>query len=916
MRIIYTFLFTSLMLTSLGQTYSGEFENQPITEAFEEIEEQSKVTFFYAQEWLDSLFVSRSFENASISEVLDSVLKDTDLNFYRTENKFILLKNARVIENPNIVQNFRKAQNQVAAEKGLIFSREYLGEPAENQESQVYEIGDKDLLQPGGTSTLAGYIKDQKDEPIEGALVYLAEPFISTVSDASGFFSINLPNGKSEILIQFVGMKPAKRNVVLFSPGRIDISLDEEVIALQEITVSANADQNVTNVQMGLQKINVESVKNVPVLLGERDILKIATTLPGVQTVGEGAAGFNVRGGKSDQNLFLVNNATVYNTSHFFGFFSVFNSDAVQNMDLYKGSIPAKYGGRLSSVFDIQIKEANNQKFSGKGSVSPITSSLTLEIPLKKEQTSLLIGGRTTYSNWVLRNVGNDSFKENEVSFGDIVTQIDHEFNENNRVTISAYASEDKFNILSDTLFSFSDYSFRNFNSSITWNHDYSIDFSQKSYATFTHYDYELGFDESEPNAFVQDFSIKDWNIGTDFKYYFNDINALEFGLSTKRYGINPGRKLPSGANSIVSPIRINEESGLESQLYLSGTYDILPEFSIYGGLRYVLFNSFGPADVFGYESDSPKNNDSRIDTTSYAQGEIIKTYGSPEIRISGKYGLNPKTSFKFSYNKTRQYIHTLTNSASLSPTDIWRLSNNHILPQAANQFSVGLFRNMFGNHLETSFEAYYKFLQNILDFKVGADFLLNPVVETAVLQGNGKSYGLELSLKKSGDFNGWLSYTFSRAFIQLDGTGQEEIINNGAFYPTSFDKPHNFNLVSNYKLTRRFSLSFNVTYQSGRPVTYPIATYQFKGIQNIHYSDRNEFRIPHYFRVDTGLNIEGNHKIKKLAHSFWSISIYNLTGRDNPYSVFFDVRDGKVNGYQLVVFGNAIPTISYNFKF
>ncbi|MEQ8239509.1 MAG: TonB-dependent receptor plug domain-containing protein, partial [Cyclobacteriaceae bacterium] len=665
-----------------------------------------------------------------------------------------------------------------------------------------------------------------------------------------------------------------------------------------------------------VNKIKIEEIKTVPIVLGESDILKIATTKAGVQTVGEGAAGFNVRGGKADQNLVLFNDAPVYNPSHFFGFFSVFNADAVSSMDLYKSGIPAKYGGRLSSIFSINSKEANKKEFHGQGGISPITSRLTLEIPLIEDKTSLLIGGRTTYSNWVLSRAKSASFRENKVSFFDVITRVDHEINDNNSLTFSSYISNDKFRLNSDTLFSFSDFGFHNINGAMAWNHRFGNNMDGKFSATYARYGYELTYDESLPNAFTQDFDTNETSIKGDLEYYIGETHKFSFGASMKHYQINPGSKKPLGGESIILPEIVPEDQGLESAIYFSDKYEYNEQLSLYGGIRYVMFNALGPATVYNYEPVLPKNGDTRTDSSTYSAGNIIKTYHGPEWRFSARYALDNASSLKLGLSRTRQYIHTLSNSASLSPTDTWRLSGPNLKPQVADQVSLGYYRNFSRGTIEVSVEGYYKKLQNLVDFKTGSTFLLNQNVEQVILQGPGKSYGLEFSVNKSGRLNGWINYAYARTYIKLDGDFAEERVNEGQFFPTAYDKPHTVNLVANYKLTRRLSFSVNATYSTGRPVTVPVAAFNFKGAQNIHFSDRNAFRIPDYFRVDLGINLEGNHKIQKLAHSFWSLSIYNLTGRDNPFSVFFDVKNGEVVGSQLIVFGNPIPTLSYNFKF
>lgn len=901
-------------------TISGEYINEPLERVLISFEEQTQTPFFYQEQWLDSLSVSVTFNQTPLSDALDQVLEGTTLTYYVIDEQIVLMDNTLIIDEPSLLSAFaKKAEERQEIEKGLVFSREYQNQSQDqsNLKEYVFEIGNRSNMRSNSTATLAGYVKDaETGEPVSGALVYVEDPFKATSTDGSGFYSLNLPTGKHRVMIQFVGMKTTWRNVVLFSSGKLDVEMDVDVIALQEVTIESDRDENVQNVQMGVSKINIKEIKTVPIVLGENDIMKVATTKAGVQTVGEGAAGFNVRGGKADQNLILINDAPVYNASHFFGFFSVFNSDAIEQMNLYKSGIPAAYGGRLSAIFDIQSKAASKSEFKGQGGISPITSRLTLEIPLVKDKTSLLVGGRTTYSNWVLSRAKSAGFRENRVSFFDVMARVDHEIDENNDLRFSTYISRDKFRLNSDTLFSFSDFAFVNANSTLQWSHRFGKNLDAKFSAIYAQYGYELLFDESAPNAFTQDFGLNESTLKADFSYYVDNVHQVNFGMSTKRYGINPGNKQPLGSESIVLPDKIPDEQGLESAIYISDQYEFNEDLSIYGGLRYVMFNTFGPAQVNYYEPGLPKNSDTQIDSTVFSAGDLINTYHGPEWRFSARYSLDNRSSVKLSASRTRQYVHTLSNSASLSPTDTWRLSNTHLKPQIADQVALGYYRNFFRSTVEVSLEGYYKELQNLVDFKTGATFLLNQNVEREILQGPGKSYGLELSINKSGRLNGWLNYAYARTFIKLDGSFQEEQVNNGQFFPTAYDKPHTVNLVANYKLTRRLSFSLNGTYNTGRPVTVPVAAFDFKGAQNIHFSDRNAFRIPDYFRIDLGINLEGNHKIEKLSHSFWSLSIYNVTGRDNPFSVFFDVKDGEVRGSQLIVFGNPIPTISYNFEF
>ncbi|MEP4534778.1 MAG: TonB-dependent receptor [Cyclobacteriaceae bacterium] len=923
-RIAIALLTLPLAIALFGQSMpsvTADFSQANLQEVIRNFEAQTEHTFYYEPSWMDSLYFSGSFDNSPLNKALTAVFENSTLDYFIQEKNVYLTRDVRILAEPTILKALHRDEEVEAVEfeKGLLFAREYLDQSNDetDYENFVFEIGNRKNLVAGGKSTIAGYIKERgTGEPLSGAVVYTGDPIIATSTDPNGFYSLTIPNGKSTLIVQYVGMKSTRRKVVLFSNGQLNIEMEVDVIALQEVTVESERDVNIQNVQMGVSRLNVQETKNVPIVLGEKDIMKIATTFAGVQSIGEGASGFNVRGGKSDQNLVILNDATVYNASHFFGFFSVFNSDAIHDMEIYKSSIPARFGGRLSSVFDIESKESNRDEFTGYGGISPITSKLTVEIPLFDKKAGLMLAGRSTYSNWILKRVGNADFRQNRVSFSDFIMRYDHDLSDKDKLIVSGYYSKDDFRLSSDTLFSFSDFTFVNANASARWIREINTNMTSSISGIYSYYNYELNYDESEPNAFVQDFGINEATLKGDLNYYIDNTHSLAAGIELKHIAINPGSKKPFGKASVVSPFAIEEERGLQSSVYVSDEYNLSEDITLYGGLRYSMFSTFGKQTVYSYDQGAPKNNDTRQDSVVYGAGEHIKTYHGPELRLSARYKLDNSSSLKAGYNRTRQYVHTLSNSASLSPTDTWRLSNQHLLPQIADQYSLGYYRNFLGNKFETSVEVYYKDLQNLLDFKVGSQFLLNPNIETVALQGPGKSYGVEVSVKKSGKLNGWVNYAYARTFIRLDGNSPEEIVNEGRFFPSNYDIPHTINLVANYKLTHRISLSYNFTFNSGRPVTYPVGSYDFKGIQTVHYTDRNAYRIPHYMRMDFGVNLEAGHKLDKLAYSYWSFSVYNMLGRDNPFSVFFDIRDGEVQGYQLIVFGNPIPTLSYNFKF
>lgn len=898
---------------------SVNFSVAPLKSALAELETLSGIKIYFDELETDSVKVSGMYQDRPVDEIARSLLAPHGFQVLVHDNQVFMIRDNRILTELPLVSalmNAEKASDNI--EQGLIFSQDYANEKAsEDLERTVFEIGQRSKMVSGGRSTLVGYIREKETgDPVADAVVYIENPTVVASSDENGFYSISLPNGRNEVRIQYAGLKPTRRNIVLFSEGQLNIDMLVDVIALREVLVESDRDANINAVKMGVTKIDVKGSKNVPIVLGERDVIKVATTYAGVQTLGEGAAGFNVRGGKSDQNLIQFNGAPIYNANHFLGFFSVFNSDVIDRLDIYKSSVPAKYGGRLSSVFDIHGKPAQNEKITGRGGVSPVTSKLALEIPVLKGKSGLVFGGRSTYSNWILRQSDNANFNENRIAFRDLVLQYDHKIAEGNELKISAYSSDDEFRLNSDTLFSFSNLEYSNRLGSVLWSKVVNEKFDLDLQAYGSYYTYQLTFDQSVENAFQQDFDIRDLGFTADGTYYWDDRHTIVLGTSFKHYQVNPGSRVPFEAGSEVATLFLEETRGREFAWHIEDQVEWNEYLAFSVGLRYTLFQSLGPGTVFQYSESGPKNRSTRQDSVQYGTGEVIKTNGGLEYRLSARYTLSESSSIKFGLNRSRQYIHTLTNSATLSPTDTWALTGFHLKPQIGDQISLGYFKNFPERRIEASIEGYYKRLQNLVDFKVGADFLLNPNLETAILQGPGRSYGFEFSLKKKGKLNGWLNYTFSRTLLQLSSEFPEETINEGAYFPASYDKPHAVNIVANYKATRRWSFSYNLNYSTGRPVTAPVGSYDFKGQSVVHFSDRNTFRIPDYLRMDVGVNLEEGHLLRRLSHAYWSLSIYNVLGRENPYSVFFDSREGEVEAFKLVVFGNPIPTLSFNFRF
>ncbi len=911
-RVIPIFIvFLSLWTGAWGQSetrISGSFQNMPFIQFVEELERRTDHRFFFNPVWVDSLIVNVNLTNTTLQETLDEVLKETELKYAITSSRavYLTLKEPLVISLP--IDFFDSSIATDSTKKKIGYVR--FEESEKIKTEKVIVIGNKNAnTRP--TASIAGYIRNIKSgEPVIGATIMIDDPIIGVATDPSGYYSITIPKGTQKLKIRSIGMKSTERNVMLHADGKLNIEMEEEVIPLKEIIVQSDRDAMVMGMKMGTDKLDLKTIKQIPLALGEVDVIKAVLTLPGVQSVGEGTTGFNVRGGATDQNLILFNDAIIYNPSHLFGFFSAFNPDLLKNVELYKSGIPAEFGGRISSVLDISTREGNKKKFSGSGGISPITGRLALEGPLQKEKSSFLIGARSTYSDWLLRKIPSDALKNSEASFYDVNLNVNHEFNTKNHLYVSGYLSKDRFKFQNDT-----SYRYSNKMAAIKWRHIFNNKFFAELSGNYTGYDYAIESNNNPVNAFELSYTLQQSNLKADFNYILNAKHTMNFGAGTIFYELSPGRLQPTGQQSLIVPDVIQNEQANESAVYLGDQFELNKRLSFYAGVRYSFFKNTGPRDVFIYEPGVSKDVTSIIDTVSYAAGQKISTSGGPEVRLSARYVINDQSSIKISYNRMRQYLQMLSNTTAISPTDIWKLSDPYIKPLLGDQISIGYYKSV--NALEFSAEVYYKQMKNFLDYKGGAELILNHHIETDVINAAGKAYGAEFLIKKtSGKLNGWLSYTYSRSLLRANSELPSETINRGEYYPSNYDKPHAVNFIGNYKFNRRFSVSGNVVYSTGRPITLPLAKYEVDGTTRLFYSDRNQYRIPDYFRIDFGINIEGNHKIKKLAHSSWNFSIYNLTGRDNAYSVYFTTENGVVKGYKLSVFGNPIPTITYNFKF
>lgn len=924
-RILATLLATCWCCFGYSQEsekrLSVRFNHASLGEVVAELSKASGLHFYYDPIHKDSLSVTYQSESVSVDSILRAVLKNTPYHYFidsAHENAFISYQKIIVNDLPPGLFARKSTTPRPAASQSLLRVNEQDGNQKiglkSTLENKLFEIGPKTAEFGTGNANLAGYIRyAQTGEPVAGASVFIESPRIGVVTNQFGYFLLQIPKGRHVINVSGIGIRSTRRMIALYGDGRLDIETTEQVQSLKEVVISSDKVVNIRNVQLGLEKLTLQTIKQVPTVFGETDVLRVVLTLPGVKSVGEASMGFNVRGGASDQNLILYNDATIYNPSHFFGFFSAFNSEGIKDVELFKSSIPAYYGGRLSSVLSVTNREGNKKKFTGSAGIGLLTSRFNVEGPLIKDRTSFMVGGRMTYSNWLLKNLpGKADYKNSNAAFSDLDVHISHQFNEKNNLYITGYYSNDKSNLASDTT-----YRYYNRNISAKWKHVFNNKLFGVFLAGYDGYGYSNYSNLNNYESFKMKFNINQTSLKADFNYYLTNKHTINVGGSGIFYLLNPGTFTPRGSESLIIPQYMERERGLESAVYLNDKYDVSSALSLNGGIRYSIFNSLGPKTVIKYRAGVPKEENSVIETATYKSGKIIKTYHGPEFRLSARYAVTSDFSVKAGYNTMRQYIHMLSNTTAIAPTDIWKLSDYNIRPQYGDQASLGLYKNFKSNTIETSVEVYYKRMHDYLDYKSGANLVLNSHIETDVVNTKGKAYGVEFMVRKlAGKLNGWVSYTYSRTLLKVDDPASGEIINDGKFYPGNYDKPHDVTLIGNYRFSHRYSFSFNTAYSTGRPITLPIGKYWYGGGERLLYSDRNAYRIPDYFRIDIGFNIEGNHKVHQLTHNSWTVGVYNLTARKNAYSTYFTSENGSVNGYKLSIFSNPVPYINYNIRF
>ncbi|MDE5420006.1 TonB-dependent receptor [Labilibaculum sp. DW002] len=767
--------------------------------------------------------------------------------------------------------------------------------------------------------TVSGTVKDVKNgETLLGASVYFKGTSIGVMSNEYGFYSLTVPKGNYTLSVSYLGYQESSKEIILEKDQKVDFEINESTTQLSEIIVTGEESEkaNISLPQMSVSKLKASTIKQMPVVLGETDVLKAIQILPGVTNNGEASGGFHVRGGSVDQNLVLLDEAIIYNSSHLLGFFSVFNADAIKDVKLYKGGIPARFGGRVSSVLDIRQKDGNSKNFSMTGGIGLISSRLAVEGPMFNKKGSFLMAGRSSYAHLFLKLADND----NSASFYDLNLKSHYEINKKNKIFLSGYFGRDNFSI--NGAF---ESNYGNLSGNLRWNHIFNDKLFSNLSLIYSKYDYELVLDFMDFDWISE---IHNYNLKYDFKYYASSKLKLDFGLSTIGYKFNPGEISPTSETSSINYLQLEQKRALESALYINAEHKLSDKLSLQYGVRYSNFMRFGGQSMTNYANNLPVVYNStlgiyergtEISETEYKKNDRIADFNNLEPRLALSYQMNESSSVKAAYTRAAQYIHLLSNTTSVTPLDVWTPSGQYIKPQLSDQYSLGYFKDFKNSIYSLELEAYYKTTDNRIDYIDGSDLIGTEQIEAEILNGEARAYGLELMLRKNeGRFTGWLAYTLSRAEQKTPGGKAGGLgINNGEWYKSSHDRTHDISLTGSYKLNEKWTVSSNLVFQTGRPVTYPNGQYQYEGLSIASYSDRNADRLPSYHRLDVAVSYKPNRKPNNRLKGEWVFGIYNLYNRQNAAAISFgqNLESGANEATRTAIFG-IVPSVTYNFKF
>lgn len=910
-RIIVSFLIiTGIVLNISGQYHpvmvTGNYQQVPLDVFFNELELSYPIKFFYDLTDIGSIRVDTTFNETPLERCLEIVLKKARLKSYISENNQVT-----VYHGSGLSGLFQVSDTGRDVKKEPVPDKKSLTESIHQIRNIVINIGTPGKNE-GNTATITGYMKNSDTgEPVIGGNIYISERSMETSSNSIGYYKITLPTGSQTLNFTCIGMLPVKRSINLFSDGRLDIEMKMATYVLDEAIIIGYGNSYLGQMHIGMEKIDKITIKSIPSILGEADVMKSILTLPGVQVVGEGTSGFNVRGGNTDQNLILIDQSPIYYPFHFFGNFSAINSEIIESATLYKGSIPLKYGGRISSVFEINTIEGGHERISGSAGISPISARINVDGPFIFKKSSFVSSFRSTYTNWIMNAIKVTQFYKSKAGFYDAKAKFKLFIDDKSDLVVDFYKSNDKFSLHSDTT-----YNYNNLIASLVLKHKFNSKFKSNTSLLCSLFNYNISNEVSTNQSFDLTHSLSNVSLVNDFEYLTEKNIKYDFGGALTLYSINPGeRKVPYYSNII--PVNTDNEKAMEFGIYAGSEFKVTGNLKIDGGIRLTGLLSYDDGKRYIYSEGLPYDEDNITDIISTDKNKVQRIYMNPEWRVALNYLAGIQSSFKFTYNKTAQYLHMLSNTTAISPTDTWKLSDVYLLPETGHQLSTGYFWSSGNNKIKASAEVYYKWIKNIKEYKAGASLLLNDHIETEIVNANGKCYGLELSFEKSGGrIYGRVGYTWSRTMIRSVTLFKENMINNGEFFPANYDKPHSLNVLFNLKASRRFIISTDLSYSTGRPITYPVAKYQLGDQVFLQYSKYNQYRIPDYFRTDLSVTFNDNLKKNQLIHSSFTFSLYNLTGRKNVYSIYFKNEGERFEAYKLSIFGTIIPTITYNLIF
>ena len=894
-------VFILLFLGGFGNTYAQNSRNAAndaeslvvFDSIAAHIEKTGKIQFYYKTEWFRNKVFRKSIADLPLDECLTIVKRLTDLNC-------IAVNPTSYVFVPVQVRNFSNRTDR----KGVLI------------------IGEESDFGRFTRATISGKVLDLKTgKPLRNASLSIEKLNVRTTTDKNGNYSLTIPTGESVVWLNYPGYEENTKSIRVGGNGIVNFELSDKSILLQEVVILDKAlDLNIIKTQMSSIKLNSKTIKELPNFLGEKDIIKSVTLLPGIQSTGEFGTGFFVRGGSLDQNLILVEDVPLFNSSHVFGLNSAINPDGVKNVTLLKGGIPARYGERASSVMDIRLND-NADKLQFKGGVGLLDSRLNLETPLFNKKVNLLVGGRISYSDWLLHAMPDVDLKNSSADFYDLNALITVRMNPKNSLSFFGYTSNDDFRFVKTKI-----YQYDNSLVSARYNHTFNDKLSSVFSLGWSRYRSAISESDSlKPNdAYKIRFSTGYYDGKLNFTWQPSDKHSIDFGFNSIVYDLQPGAVSPFDSLSTVITQNSNHEKGLELAEYISDNINFSPDLSAEIGLRVSHFAYLGPNSLYTFNDNTPHNFQNIADTVSYGNNTIIKWYTGLEPRISLRYSLNKLSSLKLSYNRISQYINLISNTAVMSPTDVYKLSSPNVKPLICNQLAVGYFQNFNDNAIEASVEMYYKKLDNIIEYRDGASIVMNNTLEADLLNASGYNYGMEFYLRKNtGKLTGWLSYTFSRSLRHTTSTYEADQINGNKYFSSSFDIPHNLVVNASYHLARRWRLAMLFNYSTGKPITLPELKYTYDGKQYVYYSERNKYRLPDYNRLDIAITYDETLRKKQLWKGSWTLSILNVYGQKNPYSAFYKYSTqldsqlfGSFNLYNLFIIERPIPTLTYNFSF